>query len=619
MKLEVLLSVMNLNIKDLDKKKIISTCTVINQCEKNNFKKYKNFNIYSYDEKGASNSRNKALQHSTNDILLLCDDDMIYNKNYEKIIINEFKKNKDADLIIFNINSPNRKIKHNKKSKKLKIYNILKYETCRIAFKKNNIKFNTLFGPGSKYSSGEDTLFLVECLKQGLKIYSSEKFIGTVYHKKSTWFKGYNEKYFFDKGALFTAISKKVRLILILQYLIRHKETLENMNFFKALKFMLEGSKEFLKEKNNNVLQINTGIYFRGSELLELEWFKKMNKKFKFDFISPGNALIKYKKEIDELGGNVYNLNIYTENSKDRILYFCKLYKFMKNKKYKIVHINNSAFFTSFILVTIAKICKCEKIIVHSHNDNKANMKNLKKIMFYILSPLYIKMIDEYLSCSKEALYSLFTEKFINKNTYKIIKNGIDIEIYKFNIEYRNDYIKKIKLKNKTVYGHIGGFDKNKNHTFLIDIFYEIQKIQKNSILILIGEGDLQEKIKEKTKKLNISNKVLFLGFRNDANKLLNCIDIFIFPSLCEGFGLAALEAQTNGLITYCSNKIPKSVNISPFFKQFNLDASPKDIAKKICSEKININNRYDAYKYTIKNEFDINKSIEQLDEIYKG
>ena len=248
MKLEVLLSVLNLNIKDLDKMNITSKCTVINQCNENSFKKYKNFNIYSYNETGLSNSRNRGLEHTTEDIILLCDDDVVYNKDYEKLIINEFNKNKQADVIIFNINSPNRKIKQNKKNKRLHFYNILRYSSQRIAFKnRNNIKFNPNFGAGSKYSNGEEALYLVECLKKHLKVYSSTNNIGTVYHKESTWFNGYNEKYFFDKGAIFTAISKRFRHLLMLQFLIRHKEVLKEYKFFKAYKIMLKGSSDYTK------------------------------------------------------------------------------------------------------------------------------------------------------------------------------------------------------------------------------------------------------------------------------------------------------------------------------------------------------------------------------------
>lgn len=252
MKLEVMLSVMNLKKEDLDKMNITSKCTVINQCEKESFEKYKNFNIYSYNELGNSNSRNRGLEHITEDIILLCDDDVVYSEDYEENIINDFKKNQKADVIIFNMYSPNRKKRVIKRRKRLHIYNSLNYASYNIAFRKNaviekQIKFNTLFGPNAKYNNGTDTLFIVDMLKNKLKIYSSPVYIGTAYNKKSTWFKGYDEKFFYNKGALFTAINKKLRKPLILQYLLRHrKEVLNKISFDKAFNLMLNGSKDYL-------------------------------------------------------------------------------------------------------------------------------------------------------------------------------------------------------------------------------------------------------------------------------------------------------------------------------------------------------------------------------------
>ena len=255
MKLEVLLSVMNVKKEDLDKMNITTKCTVINQCGKNKFEKYKNFNIYSYNEIGVANSRNRALEHATEDILLLCDDDVIYDKSYEKIVVDAFKNNTDADVIIFNLYNPYRKKRIIKSNKRLHIYNSLNYAGYNIAFRKKSIKdikMNVLFGPGAKFSSGgDDTLFIVDCLKRNLKIYSNMNNIGNIAINNSTWFKGYNEKYFYDKGALYTAISKKLRYILCFQYLLRHKDVLTNYGLKEAYKIMLRGSKEYLKEINH--------------------------------------------------------------------------------------------------------------------------------------------------------------------------------------------------------------------------------------------------------------------------------------------------------------------------------------------------------------------------------
>lgn len=256
MKLEVMLSVMNLKKEDLYKMNITSKCTVINQCKENGFEDYYNFNIYSYNELGTANSRNRGLEHITEDVILLCDDDITYNEKYEQIVLKEFEKTPKADAIIFNLDNPYRKKRKITQNKRLHIYNSLNYASYNIAFKKETItnykiKFNTDFGPNSRYSSGEDTLFIVDMLKHKFKIYSNTRNLGTVNNQKSTWFKGYNEKYFFDKGALFTAINKKLRIFLILQYLLRHNEVLVDVKFSKAFKLMLNGSNDYIKYKKD--------------------------------------------------------------------------------------------------------------------------------------------------------------------------------------------------------------------------------------------------------------------------------------------------------------------------------------------------------------------------------
>lgn len=257
MELEVLLSVVDGKDKELNKTNITSKCLVINQCNKREHHKYKNFDVYCYDEIGAAKSRNRGLSLVTEDIILLCDDDVVYDKSYSKKVISAFKKYPDADLITFNLNSPNRWIKKNKKNRRIHFYNGLGYSSSSIAFKResiidNDIKFNILFGPNATYGSGEDTLFLVDALKNGLKLYASDICIGTVYHDNSFWFKGYNDRYFFDKGALFTAISYRFRHFLFFQYLLRHKEVFKNIGFKSAYKLMALGSLDYLK-KNDKV------------------------------------------------------------------------------------------------------------------------------------------------------------------------------------------------------------------------------------------------------------------------------------------------------------------------------------------------------------------------------
>ena len=154
--------------------------------------------------------------------------------------------------------SPYRKKKTIKKRKRLHIFNSLHYASCNIAFRREsiinkNIKFNTDFGPNAKWGNGSDTIFIRDILNNKLKIYSSPVNLGTVYHRSSTWFKGHNEKFFFNKGALFTAINKKFRKILLLQYLLRHRDVFKELGFLKAYKSMKKGSNDYLKEGNGYI------------------------------------------------------------------------------------------------------------------------------------------------------------------------------------------------------------------------------------------------------------------------------------------------------------------------------------------------------------------------------
>lgn len=256
MKLQVLVSTMHqVDHSLLDKMNIQSEAIVINQCERNEFEefKYKNklIRFISLKERGVGLSRNTALMRATADICLFADDDVIYKDNYEEIIVNAFKSS-GADIVIFNVPSTNteRGIKIIKEKKRLHLYHGLGFGTYKIAarleaVKRVNLFFSLLFGGGAQYSSGEDSLFIAECFKKGLKVYGSSEVIGTVSHEESTWFRGYNKKYFFDKGVLYSSISRRWGAILCLQYVIRRRDTFTgDKSWLEAYKLMLKGVQE---------------------------------------------------------------------------------------------------------------------------------------------------------------------------------------------------------------------------------------------------------------------------------------------------------------------------------------------------------------------------------------
>ena len=260
MNLQVLIPTMNqTDYSILKKMNIRSDAIIVNQCDKNDFDEFmydgNSMLFYSFNERGVGLSRNTSLMRATADICLFADDDVTYYDNYKKIVLEEFTKNPNADVIVFNLKSTHsqRGKQINKENKRIRLYNAFRYGTCRIAVRlssvrSKNISFSLLFGGGAKYSAGEDSLFLRDCLKNGLKIFSSKEFIGSVSHEESTWFKGYNDKYFFDKGAFFEAALPKLKYLLLVYYSIK----LRKHSFFRVIKLMYEGTKGYKNQLSFN-------------------------------------------------------------------------------------------------------------------------------------------------------------------------------------------------------------------------------------------------------------------------------------------------------------------------------------------------------------------------------
>ena len=369
------------------------------------------------------------------------------------------------------------------------------------------------------------------------------------------------------------------------------------------------------------VLLISVGAHFGGIEKLELEYSKRISyDNIQFDILALNDKTFK-DRNIEELDNiNIYDLGMNSFTRKNQRIYDYRLYKFLKKHKYDVIHINSDVFYYSFRVIIIAKLCGIKKVIMHSHGNTNTNI--LKKIFRFIMNPIYRSFVNKFLVCSEDAKKPLLNKGFINKNkTNKkvvILNNGIEVEKYKFDKKIRDKYRKELDINDKIVYGYISRLSKEKNHKYLIDLFNEIQKKQDNAVLVLAGEGPLENKIKEYVKELSIENKVIFLGFRNDVNKILNAMDCFIFPSMHEGLGIVAIEAQTNGLKVYCSNSIPIEAKISERLKYFDLSESKEKIAEIICKEKYDINDRKEAFKDTIKCGYDINDVCEKLKGIYE-
>lgn len=256
MKVQILVSTMNQ--KDyslLDKLNIQSDAIIVNQDDhySHDVFDYNGYRIewFSVNERGVSRSRNLALSHASGDICILVDDDEQLKNGYPEIIKESFCLNSDSDIITFNIESIGNKSNryYNKKNKRLNRFNSMRYGAARIAFKRQKIEkeqivFSTLFGPGSVFTCGEDSLFISDCFKRGLKVYSSPEVIADINDEygTSSWFRGYNKKYFVDKGAVYAAMTKYFSMVYCSYFALKHKKVYSNsVSFIQAIKWMKEG------------------------------------------------------------------------------------------------------------------------------------------------------------------------------------------------------------------------------------------------------------------------------------------------------------------------------------------------------------------------------------------
>lgn len=258
MRLQVLLSAMHIEgIAFFDEMRIQSDMILINQCvahgvEEVSYRGY-NIKIYSFRERGVGLSRNMALMRANADIVLFADDDCSYVNGYSDMILQTFHEHPEADIIFFNLRSLNteRKERFDHSFHRVRWYNCLKYGAFRIAarlekLRKANVCFSLLFGGGARYSAGEDSLFIMDCLKRGLRLYTSPICIGTVRQEKSTWFEGYTKKYYHDRGALFCAISPHWAYFLCTQFVLRYRDHTRDVGgIWKAWKLMRNGVREY--------------------------------------------------------------------------------------------------------------------------------------------------------------------------------------------------------------------------------------------------------------------------------------------------------------------------------------------------------------------------------------
>ena len=348
-----------------------------------------------------------------------------------------------------------------------------------------------------------------------------------------------------------------------------------------------------------------------GVESVIMNYYRNIDREcIQFDFLC-NSQVVAYESEIIALGGTIYKIT----SRRDSYIEFKKeLNEFMKNNagNYEAIWVNINSLVNIDYLI-MAKKYGIRRRIIHCHNaSNDAGV--IKGLVHRFNKSRLAKYATDYWTCSDDASPWFFNDEIIQGDKYKVIPNAIDINRFKNNSEVRMNLRTEMGLGYKKVIGHVGRFHFQKNHKFLIELFEHIVKNDKSYHLLLVGQGELEGEIKELVHNKNLDENVTFCGVHMDIEKMYQAMDLFILPSVFEGLGVVALEAQCNGLPCVLADCIPHVVKVNDNVEFVDLNSSFEIWQKKI--DTLMGKNIDDSNNKMPGSEYDINvqtKMFEQL------
>lgn len=343
-----------------------------------------------------------------------------------------------------------------------------------------------------------------------------------------------------------------------------------------------------------------------GAETLVMNIYRNIDRsKIQFDFVVHHEEEGAYEEEVRKLGGKIYRVPNY--KGTNHFAYKKAWNKLLKNHpEYKIIHCHKES-----IVALVMDEAKKNRRIAIAHSHNTQNIPGFKGKVMDVLNKNVDAKADYRFACSVDAGYWMFGRY---KN-FTVIDNGIEVENFSYNPQIRAKIREKLGFSDKKVLGHIARFNKQKNHSFLIDIFADLIKEDDDYLLVLAGVGDLKDEIEKKVRDLGIEDKVIFLGSIGYVNELLQAIDIFILPSLYEGLAVSTIEAQAAGLKCLLADTIDKNSKITDLVEFIPINQGTRPWIKAI--HKALPYQRKDTSDEIKKAGFDIRETAERLSDFY--
>lgn len=364
---------------------------------------------------------------------------------------------------------------------------------------------------------------------------------------------------------------------------------------------------------------VGEGFICGGIESFIINIYRHLDRtKVQLDFVAPMRFDCPvYEEEIASFGGRMFSWNIPKKTPQKYLLMYLRAYRFFKAYPYDIVHIHSGGFASFIIISMAAERAKIPVRIVHAHTTGfEAAAHFPKSILYQYFRNRIDHYATHYFACSEAAANWVFSSNTCHLNRIELIKNGIQAEDFSFNPDVRNLYRNHLGLSGKFVVGHIGRFSAEKNHEYLISVFYELYKKKQQSVLLLVGKGELEETIRMRVDELNLSSAVLFMGIRNDIPKLMQAMDTLLLPSTHEGLGIVLVEAQAAGLMCFASSgAVPNEAKLTNLLEFLPLSDPTQWLNSLLQLE--DDYSRSDMSEWIQDAGYDIRSSTKKLEDLY--
>ncbi len=379
--------------------------------------------------------------------------------------------------------------------------------------------------------------------------------------------------------------------------------------------------KNFLKEvermsdRKIRILQSVETLGIGGNELFVMNLFRNIDKeKFSMDFLAYGSRM-DFREEMMAGGSKTF---VCPQSAGNKMIRMLKngwyVYKVLKENEYDIVHCNSCSFAGILRAAIPARLCGV-KVISHGHNPGAPKNTVIDDFLRSILKVFLSRISDMGFACSDEAGASKFTAKYMKTPKYQVINNAIETEKFAYNPDVREQIRNEYNLTDKFVIGSVGRLAAQKNYLYMIDVLEAYVKINENACLFLAGEGNQHDAIIAKAKEKGVEAHLVMAGKVSAPEKYYQAMDVFVLPSVFEGFGFVNIEAQVSGLGCVVSTAVPKEVDISGRveFVDFDTDKWCEALeAARRESESI-------QRKTVVTDKYDINNECRRLEGYYKS